>query len=399
MARLNESNDGLQPGLRAHTAFRHFGDDADGTTDGIAGKIHSARVQGYYAGGLAYRDIAVDDNGYLQIGATLTVGDVEIGAVELKDGATDNRASISAGGQLLVTGTGGTFPVTGTFWQGTQPVSLATVPSHEVTNAGTFAVQAAATLAAETTKVIGTVNQGTSPWAVGDGAGSLTVDSPQLPAALAANGGLKVEGVAGGVAVPISAASLPLPTDAATQTTLAMVLADLDALYTDASNWYTGSSVDAIVNVRNLPSVQGQNTMANSVPVVLASDQSSTPVAATLAAETTKVIGTVNQPTGQGKTLLFGTIAQGAAGTTQLVAADGTKKIKVVSYAFTMSLAGTAKFSDTSDLTGAFVLAANGGIALAGAPSSHLFETAVNKALSIITTIGAATGHIAYFLE
>lgn len=38
------------------------------------------------------------------------------------------------------------------------PVSIASVPSHAVTNAGTFAVQAAATLAAETTKVIGTVN-------------------------------------------------------------------------------------------------------------------------------------------------------------------------------------------------------------------------------------------------
>lgn len=44
----------------------------------------------------------------------------------------------------------------------TVPVSLASVPSHAVTNAGTFVVQA--TLAAETTKVIGTVNQGTSPW-------------------------------------------------------------------------------------------------------------------------------------------------------------------------------------------------------------------------------------------
>jgi hypothetical protein len=32
-------------------------------------------------------------------------------------------------------------PVTGTFWQATQPVSLASVPSHPVTNAGTFAVQ------------------------------------------------------------------------------------------------------------------------------------------------------------------------------------------------------------------------------------------------------------------
>jgi len=34
-----------------------------------------------------------------------------------------------------------TTAVTGTFWQATQPVSLASVPSHAVTNAGTFAVQ------------------------------------------------------------------------------------------------------------------------------------------------------------------------------------------------------------------------------------------------------------------
>lgn len=33
-------------------------------------------------------------------------------------------------------------PVTGTFYQATQPVSLASVPSHAVTNAGTFATQA-----------------------------------------------------------------------------------------------------------------------------------------------------------------------------------------------------------------------------------------------------------------
>jgi hypothetical protein len=34
-----------------------------------------------------------------------------------------------------------TVAVTGTFWQATQPVSLTSVPSHAVTNAGTFAVQ------------------------------------------------------------------------------------------------------------------------------------------------------------------------------------------------------------------------------------------------------------------
>lgn len=43
-----------------------------------------------------------------------------------------------------------------------------------------------------------------------------------------------------------------------------------------------------------LPAVLGQTTMSASMAVALASDQSSIPVAATLSAETTKVIGTVN---------------------------------------------------------------------------------------------------------
>jgi ubiquinone biosynthesis protein UbiJ len=41
-------------------------------------------------------------------------------------------------------------------------------------------------------------------WPVTDNGGSLTVDSTQLPAALAANGGMKIEGVASGVPVPVS---------------------------------------------------------------------------------------------------------------------------------------------------------------------------------------------------
>lgn len=51
-------------------------------------------------------------------------------------------------------------PVTGTFWQATQPVSLASVPSHAVTNAGTFAVQVTS---APTTAVTGTFWQATQP--------------------------------------------------------------------------------------------------------------------------------------------------------------------------------------------------------------------------------------------
>lgn len=65
---------------------------------------------------------------------------------------------------------------------------------------------------------------------VDDNGGALTVDSAQLPAALAAGGGLKVEGVAGGVAVPVSAATLPLPSGAATSAAQATAQTALDAI-------------------------------------------------------------------------------------------------------------------------------------------------------------------------
>jgi hypothetical protein len=60
-----------------------------------------------------------------------------------------------------------TTPVSGTIaatQSGTWTVGISAAQTIAVTNAGTFVVQA--TLAAETTKVIGTVNQGTSPWII-----------------------------------------------------------------------------------------------------------------------------------------------------------------------------------------------------------------------------------------
>lgn len=76
---------------------------------------------------------------------TVSTSDIEIGAVEIKDGTTDNRTSVSAAGALKVDNSGVTQPVSGTITAnagtGTLAVSLASVPSHAVTNAGTFAVQ------------------------------------------------------------------------------------------------------------------------------------------------------------------------------------------------------------------------------------------------------------------
>jgi len=131
---------------------------------------------------------------------------------------TANPFSQTLTGNLRVTGVGGSFPVTGTFWQATQPVSAVSLPlptgaatsalqstinttlgspfqaggsiantsfgatqataanlNATVVGTGTFAVQA--TLSAETTKVIGTVNQGTSPWVV---SGAVTIAAAPL---------------------------------------------------------------------------------------------------------------------------------------------------------------------------------------------------------------------------
>lgn len=106
-------------------------------------------------------------------GASTAVG------VAIVDSSGNQISSFGGGTQYTDAGTPPTHPIGPTLeWNnaGTWatvgsasplPVSLASVPSHPVTNAGTFAVQA--TLSAETTKVIGTVNQGTSPWVVSNG--------------------------------------------------------------------------------------------------------------------------------------------------------------------------------------------------------------------------------------
>lgn len=76
--------------------------------------------------------LSVDADGNLRTTATLSGG----GDATLAEQQTQTTKLTSIDGKL----TSG-VAVTGTFWQATQPVSLASVPSHAVTNAGTFAVQ------------------------------------------------------------------------------------------------------------------------------------------------------------------------------------------------------------------------------------------------------------------
>lgn len=84
-----------------------------------------------------------DNNGSLTVDGTVELGATSLAALE------NTTVTVS-----------GTVPVSGTFYQATQPVSLASVPSHAVTNAGTFAVQVTS---APTTAVTGTFWQATQP--------------------------------------------------------------------------------------------------------------------------------------------------------------------------------------------------------------------------------------------
>jgi len=53
-----------------------------------------------------FQKFAADANGDTAVRTLLTVEDIQIGAVEIKDGSSDNRAVVTSGGALLVTSTG-----------------------------------------------------------------------------------------------------------------------------------------------------------------------------------------------------------------------------------------------------------------------------------------------------
>jgi hypothetical protein len=100
----------------------------------------------------------------------------------------------------------------------------------------------------------------------------------------------------------------------------------------------------------------------------------------------------------QGRNLLYASIVA-PAGTTALVAAPtDNQRIKVCSYVVVADAAGTCKFSDGSDLTGAMSFAENGGVAAAGQASSPWFAADPNAPLSIVTT-SDMNGHLSYVVE
>lgn len=105
-------------------------------------------------------------------------------------------------------------------------------------------------------------------------------------------------------------------------------------------------------------------------------------------------------PFGQGQTLQKGVINTASSGDNTLVSAVAAKSIYVVSYVLVVTSAVTVQFKDSgpNNLSGAFSLAANGGISAIGQASSPVLWTA--SGMGLILNLGGAiqvSGHYTYF--
>lgn len=177
----------------------------------------------------------------------------------------------------------------------------------------------------------------------------------------------------------------------------------------------TGGGAGSEVSVTNFPATQpvsgpltDTQLRATAVPVSgtfwqatqPVSISGSVPVTGTFWQATQPVSGTVNPSTSAGKTIAYVSVSQSSAGTTQLAAASGSNKHKVVGCVLVMDAAGTLKFTDSSgDLSGAMSLAANAGFVLPSSLFPYLETGAVNRSISIVTANGAVKGVVALLTE
>ena len=115
---------------------------------------------------------------YMPIQGTVSIG--SDGTVSLSANTLSALENITVGGSVSVSNFPATQAVTGTFWQTTQPVSIASMPTTPVT--GTFwqTTQPVSIATMPTTPVTGTFWQATQPVSgtvtIQDGGGSITVD-------------------------------------------------------------------------------------------------------------------------------------------------------------------------------------------------------------------------------
>lgn len=254
-----------------------------------------------------------------------------------------------------------------------------------VVGTGTFAVQA--TLAAETTKVIGTVNQGTSPWVV---SGTVTANAgTNLNTSLLAldtsvNGILAAQNstTSGQTGPLIQGAVTTAAPSYTTAKTSPLSLTTGGLLRVDASGSTIPVSGTVSATQGTSPWVVSQGTAANLNATVVGTGTFA--VQATLAAETTKVIGTVNQGTSPWVVSLTSTTITGTVAVTQsgawTVTANAGTNLNTSALALDTSVNGIllAQASTTFGQVGPLIQ----GAVTTAAPS---YTTAKTSPLSLTT--------------
>lgn len=256
----------------------------------------------------------------------------------LRDAAGNERGvNVTAGNALVVDGSGSTQPVSGTFWQATQPVS----------NAGTFATQAAQSGTWNITNISGTVSlpAGASTAAKQPALGTagtasadvITVQGIASMTALKVDGSAVTQPISGTVTVTDGAGALNVIIDSGTTTVTQATAANLNATVIGTGTFATQATLQAgsalvgkvgldqttpgTTNAVSLSQINATTTATgNGVAgtgvqrVTIASDNTAFSVNATLSAETTKVIGTVNQGTSPWIVAGGGTAGSAASG-------------------------------------------------------------------------------------
>mgnify|MGYP000857457830 CR=1 FL=1 len=111
-------------------------------------------------------------------------------------------------------------------------------------------------------------------------------------------------------------------------------------------------------------------------------------------------IKVLEEPTAGGKqaSITYVPVAQGAAGTTQLIAASPGRRHKILGAVIVLDAAGSVKFSDGSDITGPMSMDANGGFVWPAGNFPYT-QTAVGSALSIVSVTGKANGVVTVLTE
>ena len=150
-----------------------------------------------------------------------------------------------------------------------------------------------------------------------------------------------------------------------------------------------------------LTELQAKADLAETQPISLATAPT-TPVTGTFWPATQPVNGTVtaNPATSAGKTITFVSVNQSIAGTTVLAAASVGNKHKLLGAVLVLSALGTLKFTDDGgDLSGPMDLAANGGFVVEPGAFPFTETGATNRALNLVTTLGAARGLVTILTE